>query len=151
MMRSKLLEGLKCESQRKNNEKARSHGTLLGSQHCRGVEGCARALGQDQEEVTSFNHSHGPTQNQHQVVNAQLEHFWCQDEPQVTRTHKTHHGPDLGETINFLFILYFVPLYMGHIQVAFCPRTPKWESRNFHNSDSCNFGGITSYADLQLQ
>ncbi len=44
------------------------------------------------------------------MVNAQLEHFWCQDEPWATWTHKTHHGPDLGETITFPFIVYSVPL-----------------------------------------
>jgi hypothetical protein len=39
MMRSQLLEGFKCESQTENNRRARSRGTLLGSQHCREVKG----------------------------------------------------------------------------------------------------------------
>jgi len=42
---------------------------LLDSQHFGGVEGCAGASGWDQEELTSFNYSHEPAQNQH-VVNA---------------------------------------------------------------------------------
>ncbi len=65
---------------------------FLGSQHYRGVEGRVGALGWDQEDLISFNHLHGPAQNQHKVVSAQLEHFWCQDEPWATRTHKIHHG-----------------------------------------------------------
>ncbi len=37
MTHSQLLEGLKCESQTKNNGRARSRGTLPGSQHYRRV------------------------------------------------------------------------------------------------------------------
>jgi hypothetical protein len=55
------------------------------------------------------------------------------------QTHKIHHGPDLGEATTFPLIIYFVPLHKGHIQMAFCPRTPKWESRNSQTWDSCNF------------
>ncbi len=44
-----------------------------------------------------------------------------------TWTHKTHHGPDLGETTTFPLIIYFVPLHEAHIQMTFCPGTPKWE------------------------
>ncbi len=116
---SQLLEGLKCESQTKNNERVRSRSMLLGSQHFRGVEGRAGAPGWDQEELTSFTHSHGPAQNQRKVVSAQLEHLWCQDEPRATRTHKTHHGPDLGEATTFPLIVYSTPLHMAHIQMVF--------------------------------
>jgi hypothetical protein len=42
-----------------------------------------------------------------------------------TRTHKTHHGPDLGEVTTFPLIVYFVPLHEAHIQMAFCPGTPE--------------------------
>jgi hypothetical protein len=45
MMHSRLLEGLKCESQTDNNERIKSRGTLLGSQHYRRVEGRAKAPG----------------------------------------------------------------------------------------------------------
>ncbi len=133
--RSQLLEGPKCESQTKNNVKAKSRGTLPGSQHQKGVEGRVRASRWDQEELTSFTYSHGPTQNRHEVVNAQLEHLWCQDEPCATRIYKTHHGPDLGEAATFPFIVFSAPLHGGHIQMTFCPEIP-----NFHNQDSCNFG-----------
>jgi hypothetical protein len=43
MTHSKLLEGLKCESQTENNRRVRSRGTLPGSQHFGGVEGRAGA------------------------------------------------------------------------------------------------------------
>jgi len=44
---SQVLEGLKCESQTENNERVESWGTLLGSQHFGGVEGCVGAPGWD--------------------------------------------------------------------------------------------------------
>jgi hypothetical protein len=44
-----------------------------------------------------------------------------------TRTHKTHHSPNLGESTTFYFIVYSVPLHEAHIQMAFCLGTPKWE------------------------
>jgi hypothetical protein len=44
-----------------------------------------------------------------------------------TRTHKIHNGRDLGEAITFPLIVYSAPLHRGHIQMTFCPRTPKWE------------------------
>jgi hypothetical protein len=47
MTHPQLLEGLKCESQIENNERARSQGTLPSSQHYRGVEGHAEAPGWD--------------------------------------------------------------------------------------------------------
>jgi hypothetical protein len=47
------------------------------------------------------------------------------------RTHKTQHGPNLGEATTFPLKLYSVPLHEVHIQLVFCPKTPKWESRNF--------------------
>jgi hypothetical protein len=44
-----------------------------------------------------------------------------------TRTHKTYRGLDMGEATTFPLIVYFMPLHDAHIQMAFCPRTPKWE------------------------
>jgi hypothetical protein len=36
--------------------------------------------------------------------------------------------------------------------MAFCPGTPKWESRNSHTWDFCDFWGcITSHAELRLR
>jgi hypothetical protein len=56
------------------------------------------------------------------------------------QTHKIHHGLDLGEATTFPFIVYFVPLHEAHIQMAFSPKTPKWEPWNYQSWDSCDFG-----------
>jgi hypothetical protein len=31
------------------------------------------------------------------------------------KTHKTHHGPDLGEATTFPLMIYYVPLHEAHI------------------------------------
>jgi hypothetical protein len=98
-MHSQLLEGLKRESQTENNKRAKSWGPLLGSQHYKGVEGRARVPG------------------------------WTKKKWQASITHKTHHGPDLGEATTFPFIVYSATLQGGHIQMAFLSR------------DSLDFGG----------
>jgi hypothetical protein len=67
-----------------------------------------------------------------------LVHGWTTGQ---TRTHKTHHGPNLGEATTFPFIIYFVPSHETSTQMPFCPRTPKWESRNSQSWDSYDFGG----------
>jgi hypothetical protein len=51
-----------------------------------------------------------------------LEHLWCWDEPRATRTHKTHHGPDLREATTFPLIVYSVTLHRTHIQMTFLSR-----------------------------
>jgi hypothetical protein len=42
-----------------------------------------------------------------------------------TRTHKTHHDPDLGEASTFPFIVLSVHGHGPCTQMSFCPRTPK--------------------------
>jgi hypothetical protein len=63
-----------------------------------------------------------------------LNTFGARTNHMQTWTHKTHHGPDLGEATTFPFIVYFVPLHEAHIQMAFCPGTPtysqSWDSRD---------------------
>jgi hypothetical protein len=44
-----------------------------------------------------------------------------------TQTHKIHDGPELEEATTFPLIVYYVPFHKAHIQMAFCPKTPKWE------------------------
>ncbi len=44
------------------------------------------------------------------------------------RTHKTHHNSDLWEIITSPLIVFYAALHGGHIQMAFCLGTPKWES-----------------------
>jgi hypothetical protein len=65
--------------------------------------------------------------------------FGARTSHKQTQIHKTHHGPNLGEATTFRFIVYYVSLYEAHIQMTFCPGTPKWESRNFQYWDSYNF------------
>jgi hypothetical protein len=43
------------------------------------------------------------------------------------RTHKIHHGPDLGEATTFPLIVYYAPLHEGHIQMTFYPGTGNLE------------------------
>ncbi len=47
-----------------------------------------------------------------------------------TLTHKSHHGPDLGQATTFPHIVYFAALCKGYIQMALFPETPKLESWN---------------------
>jgi hypothetical protein len=58
-----------------------------------------------------------------------------------TWTHKIHHDPDLGEATTFPLIVLFAHGYGVSTQMSFCPETPKLESQNSLNWDSCNFGG----------
>jgi hypothetical protein len=67
--------------------------------------------------------------------------FGARTSREQTRIHKTHHGPDLLEATTFPLIVYYVPGHGTNTQMTFCPRTPKWESRNSHNWDSSDFGG----------
>jgi hypothetical protein len=48
----------------------------------------------------------------------------------LTRTHLTHHGPDLGGVTTILPIVLSVPLRRTCIRMALFPGTPKVESRN---------------------
>ncbi len=54
--------------------------------------------------------------------------FGAKTSHEQPQTHKTHHNPELGEATTFPLIVYFVVLHGGYIQMAFCPRIPKWES-----------------------
>jgi hypothetical protein len=44
-----------------------------------------------------------------------------------TRTHKTHHGLNLGEATTFPLIIFFVHGHEASTQMSFCPKTPKLE------------------------
>jgi hypothetical protein len=43
-----------------------------------------------------------------------------------TRTHKIHHGLNLGEATTFPFIVYFMPGHGTNTQISFYLETPKW-------------------------
>jgi hypothetical protein len=111
-----------------------AHSTLRGRGACRSSE---MGLGR----MTSINHSHGFAQNQ---TTSWLVHnlstFGVRMNHGQTRTYKIHHGLDLGEATTFPLIVYFVPLHEAHIQMAFYPKIPKWESRNCQSWDSRDFG-----------
>jgi hypothetical protein len=95
--------------------------------------------------------------NLHKTKMGWLVHSWTTF---VARTshgqpwiHKAHYSPDLWEATTFPHEgkVYFAPLHGGHIQMAFCPRTPKWESRNSHLELPRLWGRITSCLDFRLQ
>jgi len=122
-----------------NNRKAKSRATLPGSQHLREVEGCGGVPGWDYKEwQASTTHT-----DLHKTNTWWLVHSWstfgARTNHGQTWTHKTHHGPDLGEATTFPLILYFVPPHEAHIQMVFCLGTPKWESQNCQSWDSHNF------------
>jgi hypothetical protein len=64
-----------------------------------------------------------PTLGQSGVATARTSHgqLW---------THKTHHGPNSREATTFPHIVLSMPLHGSHTRMAFCPGTPKEESRN---------------------
>jgi hypothetical protein len=68
-----------------------------------------------------------------------LDHFWCWDKPRATRTHLTHHSPDSGEATTFPHVLFSAFAHGTYIRMAFCPGTPKEESRNYPGLDSRDF------------
>jgi hypothetical protein len=59
-----------------------------------------------------------------------LVHSWstfgAQMNHKQTRTHKTHHSPDLGEATTFPLIVFSMPNHEANNQMSFCPWTPKF-------------------------
>ncbi len=105
-----------------------------------GVEGASWSSGMGtRKNDKQFNHSHKPAQNQTTSwLVLSWSTFGTRTNHEQTRTHKIHHGLDLKEA-TFPLIVYFVPGHGTDIQMAFCPETPKWESRNSQSWDSRNF------------
>jgi hypothetical protein len=102
-----------------------------------GVKGCVGTLRWRLRRLTSKSITHTDLHKlNNKLVSALLEHFGAQTNHAQTQTHKTHHGPDLGEATTFPFIVYFVLGHMTCTQMSFCFETPKWELRNFQNWDS---------------
>ncbi len=46
-------------------------------------------------------------------------------QPRATRTHKIHHGPDLGEATTFPLIIFSATLRGDYIQMALFPESPE--------------------------
>jgi hypothetical protein len=126
------------------NERIRSWGMLLSSQHFGGRRVCW-SYGTGLGRMTStYSLTRMCTNQTTRWLMHSLSTFGVRTSHGQLRTHKTHHGPDLGEATIFPFIVFFVALHGDHIKMAFCFGTPKWESQNSRNShswDSYNFGG----------
>jgi hypothetical protein len=83
--------------------------------------------------------------NLHKLNMRWLVHSWstfgARMNHEQPRTHKTHHGPNLGESTTFPLIIYFVVLHKDHIQMVFVP----------HMGLSRLWRCITWHVDLRLQ
>ncbi len=127
--------------QSKNNERAKSRGTLLGSQHF-GGKGAHSSFGMGLGRMTSTYSLTQICTNQTTCWSVHsLGTFGVRTHHRQPRTHKTHHGLNLVEATTFTFIIFSTAFHGGHIQMAFCLGIPKWESWNSHSWDSRNFGG----------
>ncbi len=123
-----------------NNGIVRNWGTLLGSEHF-GSRGACWSSGMEPGRLKSNLLLTWTCINQ---TTSWLLHSWnmfgARKSHRQTRTHKTHHGLDLGETTTFPLIVYYVPGHGISTQMTFCHGIPKWESRNSQSWDSRNFG-----------
>jgi hypothetical protein len=140
MTHPQLLEGLKEESQVDNSGKREGVEARSLTRNTKGVEGRAGAPGLGLGIVTSLIHllelASKPTTKWLVRI---LEHLGAKTSHGQLWTHKTHHGPDLGEATTFPHIVLSMPLHGTCIQMAFCPKTPKEESRNCPSLDSRHF------------
>jgi hypothetical protein len=109
-------------------------------QHYRGVEGRARSPGIRLRRGIRLSSLNLHPKTHHTGVSSYSEHPWVLGQATGTLTHKTHHGPDLGETTTFPHIVFSAPFCGGYIQMALFPRTPKLESQNCPRLESRNFG-----------
>jgi hypothetical protein len=140
-MHSQLLEGLKCESKWKTAEEGRVEMRSLAHNTWRG-KGACWSSGMGLGRIDKLIHSH----SLHTTHTKWLMHSWSTFGARtatVTRTHKTHRGPDLEEATTFPLIVFFATLRGDYIQMALfpgTPGTPGQESRNPALWDSWDFG-----------
>ncbi len=141
LMHPQAHYGPNCESKGEDNGRRRSWGALFNSQHFKG-RGVCWSFGMGLGRMTSNQSLTRTCTNQ---TTSWLMHsqstFGARMNHEQTQIHETQHGPNLGEATTFPLIVYFVNGHKTNTQMSFCPRTPKWESRNSQNKDSCNFGG----------
>ncbi len=95
--------------------------------------------GLDLEEIKLFGHEPASKTNT-SWLEIILHVFGVGTSHELTWTHLTHHGPDLGEATTFPFIVFSAAPHGGYIQMALFPETPKVESRNCPGLDSRDFG-----------
>ncbi len=120
-----LMESImnpKCE----NSERTKNWGTFLGLQYFGGQRGVLEPRDGDQDEWQA---SQLFTQTCTNQTTSWLMHscntFGAWTSHAQTQTHKTHHGPNLGEATTFPLILFSLPSHGGCTQMSFCPATPK--------------------------
>ncbi len=78
--------------------------------------------------------------------------FGARTSHKQTKTHKTHHSPDLREATTFPLILFFMPGHGACTQMSFCPRTPKLRVPKFPKLGLLRlWRAITSYQNLRLK
>ncbi len=87
------------------------------------------APGLDEEEIKLFGHEPAFKTNT-SWLELILHAFGVGTSHGLTRTHMTHYGPGSGDATTILPIVYSALLHGGGIRMAFCPGTPKMESRN---------------------
>jgi hypothetical protein len=138
---SQLLEGFKCESKLKITEEQKVGACSLAYSILEGSRGVLEIRDGTRKNWQAWiTHT-----NVHKTNTRWLVHSWS------TFGVKMSHG-QLGFTRLTMartwgkpppspLIVYFVPFHGGHIQMAFCPKTPKWEFGNSHNWDFRDFGG----------
>jgi hypothetical protein len=85
------------------------------------------APGLDYEEIKLFGHKLAFKTNT-SWLEVILHAFGVGSSHGLTRTHKTHHGPDSGDATTIFPIVYSALLRGGGIRMVFCPGTPKVES-----------------------
>ncbi len=121
MTHSQLLKGFKCEPKQKTTEEggvgARSlaHNTLRGRGAC---WSSGMGLGRVDKLHSLTPACTQPTQSGQCIVGAPF----VLSRAMGNTTHKTHHGPDLGEATTFPLIVYFVASHKAYIQMAFLSR-----------------------------
>ncbi len=133
--------GPNYESKGEDSGRKRSWGTLPDPQHFGGKKVCwSSEMG-----LRRMTNNQSITQTcTNQITNWLLHRWstfgvWTND--WQTQIHKTYHNSNLGEATTFPLIVYFVLSHETSTQMSFCPRTPKWESWNSQNWNSCNFRG----------
>ncbi len=60
------------------------------------------------------------------LLNPQLEHFWCMEEPWANRDSYNSPRPGFQEATTFPFIIFSMPTHKAYTQMSFCPRIPKF-------------------------
>jgi hypothetical protein len=78
--------------------------------------------------------------------------FGAQTSHGQTRTHKIHHGMDLGEATTFPLIVFYVLGHEANTQMSFCPGTPKLGVSKFPKLGLPQlWRPTTSFQNLQLR